>query len=226
MTTSVIIVGGGKVGTSLASLLLGKGHKVKVIEARQEEVLRLQKDLPPEVVMLGSGTDPNVLEAAGIHGTNVVAAVTGQDETNLVVTSLARFEFYVPHTVARVNNPKNAWMFTPIMGVDVALDQPDLMAHLIAEEMSLSEVMTLFKLRQRQYLLMEQKIQAPAMAIGKAVRDLDLPAECVLISVMRKGQIFIPRGETVLEAGDEVLAVVHAAQQDKLKALLGPMKPT
>ncbi|MBM4462077.1 MAG: TrkA family potassium uptake protein [Chloroflexi bacterium] len=224
MATSVIIVGGGKVGTSLASLLLGKGHKVKVIEAQQEEIPRLQKDLPPEVVVLGSGTDPNVLEAAGVRGTNVVAAVTGQDETNLVVTSLARFEFYVPRTVARVNNPKNAWMFTPIMGVDVALDQPDLMAHLIAEEMSLSEVMTLFKLRQRQYLLMEQRIQAPAMAIGKAVRDLDLPAECVLISVMRKGQVFTPRGETVLEAGDEVLAVVHATQQEKLKTLLGSAK--
>jgi trk system potassium uptake protein TrkA len=226
MTTNVIIVGGGKVGTSLASLLLGKGYKLKVIETRREEIPRLQRDLPPEVLVVGSGTDPTVLETAGIYRTNVVAAVTGQDETNLVVTSLARFEFYVPRTVARVNNPKNAWMFTPIMGVDVALDQTDLMARLIAEEMSLTEVMTLFKLRQGQYLLVEEKIQPTAIAIGKAVRDLDLPAECVLVSVIRKGRIFIPRSETVLEAGDEVLAVVHAEEQDKLKALLGPAKQT
>jgi trk system potassium uptake protein TrkA len=226
MTTSVIIVGGGKVGTSLASLLLGKGHKVKVIEARQEEIPRLQKQLAPEVVMLGSGTDPAVLEEAGIRRTNVVAAVTGQDETNLVVASLARLEFYVPRTVARVNNPKNAWMFTPIMGVDVALDQTDLMSRLIAGEMSLSEVMTLSKLRQGQYLLVEEKVQPAAMAIGKAVRGLDLPAECVLVCVMRKGQIFIPQAETMLESGDEVLAVVHASQRDKLKALLGSVKRT
>ena len=226
MATSVIIVGGGKVGTSLASLLLGEGHRIKVIEARREEIPRLQEHLPPEVVVLGSGTDPAVLEAAGIRRTDVVAAVTGQDETNLVVTSLARFEFHVPRTVARVNNPKNAWMFTPIMGVDVALDQSDLMSRFIAEEMSLSAVMTLFKLRQGQYLLVEEKIQPTAMTIGKAVRDLGLPAECVLVCVIRKGQIFIPEAETMLEPGDEVLAVVHASQRDKLKVLLGPMKQT
>ena len=89
-----------------------------------------------------------MLEAAGIRQANVVAAVTGADETNLVVTSLARFEFDVPRTIARVNNPKNAWLFTPEMGVDVALNQADLMAHLIAEEMSLGDMMTLLKLRQ------------------------------------------------------------------------------
>jgi trk system potassium uptake protein TrkA len=134
MAMKVIIVGGGKVGTSLALLLLEKGYNVKVIEAAREKISRLQQDLPADVVALGNGTDPVVLEAAGILGVNVVAATTGQDETNLVVTNLARFAFNVPRVVARVNNPKNAWMFTPMMGVDVAVNQADLMASLIAKE--------------------------------------------------------------------------------------------
>jgi trk system potassium uptake protein len=134
MAMKVIIVGGGKVGTSLALLLLEKGYAVKVIEAAREKISRLQQDLPADVVALGNGTDPVVLEAAGILGVDVVAATTGQDETNLVVTNLARFVFNVPRVVARVNNPKNAWMFTPMMGVDVAVNQADLMASLIAKE--------------------------------------------------------------------------------------------
>jgi trk system potassium uptake protein TrkA len=134
MAMKVIIVGGGKVGTSLALLLLEKGYAVKVIEAERERISRLQQDLPADVVALGNGTDPVVLEATGILGVDVVAATTGQDETNLVVTSLARFVFNVPRVVARVNNPKNAWMFTSVMGVDVAVNQADLMARLIAKE--------------------------------------------------------------------------------------------
>ena len=134
MAMKVIIVGGGKVGTSLALLLLEKGYTVKVIEAERERISRLQQDLPANIVVLGNGTDPAVLEATGILGMDVVAATTGQDETNLVVTNLARFAFNVPRVVARVNNPKNAWMFTPMMGVDVAVNQADLMASLIAKE--------------------------------------------------------------------------------------------
>ncbi|MGA9351829.1 MAG: TrkA family potassium uptake protein [Anaerolineae bacterium] len=217
----VIVVGGGKVGTYLASLLLGEGYRVRVIEERREEIPRLQHDLPTEVVVSGSGTDPNVLEAAGIRRADVVAAVTGADEINLVVTSLARFEFNVPRIIARVNNPKNAWMFTPEMGVDVALNQADLMARLIAEEMSLGDMMTLLKLRKGQYSLVEEKVDPTSVAVGKALRDLDLPAECVLAAIIRKGQLIIPRGGLVLQPADEVLAVVHASQLGQFAALLG-----
>lgn len=115
MTMSVILVGGGKVGTYLSAFLLTEGHRVQVIEVRREEIPELQAVLqhPQGGVALGSGTDPSVLEAAGICPTTVVAAVNGNDETNPVVTSLARFEFGVPRTIARVNNPKNAWMYNP-----------------------------------------------------------------------------------------------------------------
>ncbi len=132
---NVIIIGGGKVGTRVASLLLTAGHSVKVIENDPEKVVRLQRELNPEVVIQGNGSDPQTLEVAGVRNAHVLATVTGQDETNLVVTSLARFEFGVARTIARVNNPKNAWMFSEQMGVDVAISQADLVAHMILEEM-------------------------------------------------------------------------------------------
>ncbi|MBM4430716.1 MAG: TrkA family potassium uptake protein, partial [Chloroflexi bacterium] len=172
---SVLIVGGGKVGSHLTSLLLAEGYKVKIIEWRRETAERLRKELPPEVIVLGSGTDPNVMEAAGIRQAQVLAAVSGDDETNLVAAGLARFEFNVPRIIARVNNPKNAWLFTPAMGVDVFLNQADLMAHLIAEEMSLGDMMTLLKLRKGQFSLVEEKVHPTAIAVGKALRDLPLP---------------------------------------------------
>jgi len=221
MGMEVIVVGGGKVGTYLASLLLGEGYRVRVIEERREEIPRLQHDLPTEVVVSGSGTDPNVLEAAGIRRADVVAAVTGADETNLVVTSLARFEFNVPRIIARVNNPKNAWMFTPEMGVDVALNQADVMGHLIAEEMSLGDMMTLLKLRKGQYSLVEEKIDPAAPAVGKPVGVLSLPRACVLVALIRKGELIIPRADTVLQPSDEVLALVHLSARGQLSNLLG-----
>ncbi|GLI35061.1 potassium channel family protein [Desulforhabdus amnigena] len=220
----VIIVGGGKMGTHLASLLLAEKHQVKIIEANVREVRHLHEDLPTESVMSGSGTDPAVLEAAGIREANVVAAVTGRDEANLVVTSLARFEFGVPRTIARVKDPKNAWMFTSVMGVDVALSQADLMAHLIAEEMSLGNMITLLKLHKGQYSLVEEKVHPAAVAAGRRVEDLPFPAECILAAVIRDGRLIIPHGDTVLQASDEVLAVVHQSRMEELASILGEQR--
>ena len=216
----ILVVGGGKVGTYLASLLLAEGHQVTVIEGRKEEFFRLQENLPPNVHMKGNGTDPRVLEAAGVRQADVVAAVSRADETNLVITGLARFEFNVPRTIARVNNPRNAWLFTPEMGVDVALNQADLMAHLIAEEISLGDMITLLKLRRGQYSLVGYRVAPGAVAAGKSLKEIDLPNECVLTAIIRRGQLTIPRGETVLQVDDEVLALVHISQLDQLSSLL------
>src|SRR5512147_1235466 len=108
-----IIVGGGQVGVHLATLLLAEKHQIKIIDNRNERIAILEQSIPVGMLILGSGSDPNVLEAAGIHKANVVAAVTGSDETNLVVCSLARLEYRVPRVIARVNNPTNAWLYTP-----------------------------------------------------------------------------------------------------------------
>jgi trk system potassium uptake protein len=218
---NVIIVGGGKVGTHLASLLLAERHQVKVIEARVREVRHLHDDLPLGSVIPGSGTDPATLEAAGIRDADVMAAVTGTDETNLVATSLARFEFGVPRTIARVKDPRNGWMFTQVMGVDVAVNQAGLMAHLIAEEMSLGNMMTLLKLYKGEYSLVEEKVHPAATAAGGKVADLHFPTECILAGIIREGRLIIPHGDTVLHPGDEVLAVVHASRAAQLALILG-----
>jgi trk system potassium uptake protein TrkA len=220
----VIIVGGAKVGTYLAQLLSQEGHQVKVIEIREEEIERLNRELSPEIVVHGSGTDPNVLESSGIHNADVVAAVTGSDEVNLVVTTLAHFEFNVPRTIGRINNPKNAWLFTPLMGVDVALNQADLMARLIAEEMSLGDMLTLVKLRKGQFSIVETKIDPTSLVIDKQVNEITWPSQSVVVTVLRKGEMLIPHGELRLQAVDEVLAVVHADQVADLYALLGPTR--
>jgi trk/ktr system potassium uptake protein len=217
---NVMIVGGGKVGVYLASLLSAGGHQITVIEMRKVQISDLQKELPKDVIIHGSGTDPNVLESAGIYNAQVVAAVTGADEVNLVITSLARFEFHVPRTIARINNPKNAWMFTSDMGVDVALNQADLMGHLIAEEMSLGDMMTLLKLRKGQYSLVEEKVAPESVANGKAIRDLNLPERCVLVLVIRGGELMIPDGDTMLQPADQLLAVVATDHAKELADLL------
>jgi trk system potassium uptake protein len=221
MAMQVFIVGGGAVGTYLASLLRAGGHRVRVIEVRQEDIPRLHRDLSADVVVQGDGTDPTVLEAAGIRQAHVVAAVTGTDETNLVVTSLARFVFRVPRTIARIHTPTHAWMFTPAMGVDVALNQADLLAHLIAEEMSLGDMLTLLKLRRGQYALVEEQVHPTAPAAGQAIQALALPPACALTAIIRRGELLLPRADLVLQPGDDVLAIVHTSQEGQLQALLG-----
>ena len=219
---NVLIVGGGKAGAQLTRLLLDEGHQVRLIEYRPETAERLREELPAESVLTGDGSSPNVLEEAGIASTQVLAAVTGEDEANLVITTLARFEFQVPRTIARVNNPKNAWLFTPEMGVDVALNQADILARLIAEEMSMGDMMTLLKLRRGQYSLVEEKLPIDSKALDIPLKELDLPDTCVIAAIIRKGQVVTPHGNMVFEAGDEILAVVNNESKEALRDLLAP----
>ena len=216
----VIIVGGGKTGSHLAELLLAGGHTVRVIDRRPEVIEKLQAELPKEVVVRGDGADPKVLINVGIKSANVVAAVTGDDEDNLVVSTIAKLEFRIRRVIARVNNPKNAWLFTSEMGVDVAINQADLMAKLIAEEMSLGDMMTLVKLRRGEVSIVEEKIEEGAAAAGKPVRDVPLPSGCTLAAVIRKGEVILPRGDTLLEPNDEIVAVVRTDQEAELNRLL------
>jgi trk system potassium uptake protein TrkA len=218
----VIIVGGGNTGSYLAKLLIEGGHTVKVIEERTAVLEKMVEEIPTESILAGDGSSPQVLETAGVLKANVLAAVTGSDETNLVVTSLARFEFNVPRVIARLNNPKNAWLFTPEMGVDVALNQADILARLVAEEMSLGDMMTLLKLRKGEYSLIEEKVHPLSLSVNKKISDIHFPEECVLVAIIRKNKLFIPHGDTVFQPADEVLALVHASELEQLAILLGP----
>jgi trk system potassium uptake protein TrkA len=217
----VIIAGGGRTGSHLASLLLAQGHEVRLIEHRLDTLVGLHRELPTEVVFEGDPTDPNTLLAAGIERAGVLAAVTNSDEDNLVITSLARNRFNVRRTIGRVNSPRNSWLFTPEFGVDVSLNQADVMAKLIEEEMSLGDMMTLLKLRRGNYSLVEEKIYQGAQAVGRAIKDLPLTEHSIISGILRHGEMILPRGTTVLEAGDEVLALVDDEGRERLARLLG-----
>jgi len=216
----VIIVGGGQVGAYLASLLIERGHEIKIIEERDAKIPVLKRDLPEDCVVHGNGAEPKVLEAAGIRNADVVAAVTGADETNLVVATLSRLEYGVRRVVGRVNNPKNAWLFNGTMGVDVALNQADLMARLVAEEMTLGDMMTLLKLHGGQYSLVERVVDPASKVVEKTVREIKLPAECVLVAILRDSRLLIPRGDTILLGDDKVVAITHTSQLQNLADLL------
>jgi len=217
----VMIVGGGNTGSQLAKFLLDEGHTVRVIDERPAVLEKLSTEIPQELIISGDGSSPTVLEKAGVQRAQVLAAVTGSDETNLVITSLGKFEFNVPRVIARINNSKNAWLFTPEMGVDVALNQAEILAKLTVEEMSIGDMMTMLKIRRGKYSLVEEKIAPTAAARGKALKDLALPNNCVISGIIRHGEMIMPRGTTILEAGDEILALVDDAARGQLAILLG-----
>ena len=217
----VIVVGGGNTGSQLAKFLIEAGHTVRVIDERPGILEKLTKELPEGIILDGDGSSPTVLERAEIHKAQVLAAVTGSDETNLVITSLGKFEFNVPRVIARINNSKNAWLFTPEMGVDVSLNQAEILARLSAEEMSLGDMMTMLKIRRGQYSIVEEKIFPGSKAVGAAIKDLGLPDNCIISGILRDGKMILPRGTTMLEAGDEVLAMVDDNARQVLARLLG-----
>jgi trk system potassium uptake protein TrkA len=216
----VIVVGGGNTGSQLAKFLLDAGHNVRVIDERPVVLEKLAAELPQDVIINGDGSSPTVLEKAGIEKAQVLAAVTGSDETNLVVTSLGKFEFNVSRVIARINNSKNAWLFTPEMGVDVSLNQAEILSKLTAEEMSIGDMMTMLKIRRGKYSLVEEKIAPNAPAIGKVLKDLPLPGNCVISGILRHGEMVMPRGVTILEEGDEILALVDDSSREQLAKLL------
>ncbi len=215
----VVIAGAGRVGAQLAKLLLAQGYDIRLIDDRKEVLARVHRELPTEVIFQGDPIDPALLEKVGIQRANVLAACTASDEVNLSLCYFIREKYNVPRTIARVNNPRNSWLFDSTFRVDVALNQADILARLIEEEMSMGDMMTLIKLRRGNYSLVEEKIPAGAKAIGVAIKDLGLSEHCVIAGIIRKGEVMIPRGITVFEAGDEVLAVTDSDGADELAKL-------
>jgi trk system potassium uptake protein len=203
----VVIAGGGRTGAQLANLLISQDHGVRVIENRKDVLERIHRELPTESIIQGDALEMHVLEQAGIQRADALAACTTQDEMNLTLCYVSRTRYNVPRTIARVNNPRDAWLFDEKFHVDVAVNQADILASLIQEEMSLGDMITLLKLRRGNYSLVEEKIPEGARAIGMEIKDLDLPVHCVIAAIIRKGEVMIPRGITMFEAGDEVLAV-------------------
>ena len=218
----VVIAGGGRTGAQLAQALIKQDHEVHIVDDRKEVLARIHRELPTESIFEGDPIEPSVLERAGIREADVMAACTTSDATNLVLCYLARTQYQVRRTIARVNNPKDAWMFDETFHVDVALDQAAILSHLIEEEMSMGDMMTLLKLRRGNYSVVEEKIVEGAPAIGVPIKDLGLPDHCVIAAIIRKGEVLIPRGTASFEAGDEVLAVTDADGARLLAKALAP----
>jgi trk system potassium uptake protein TrkA len=218
----VIVAGGGRTGAQLSTLLLSEGYKVRLVEDRPTVLAHLHKELPTEIIYEGSPVNPDILEQAGIKQANVIAACTADDATNLSLCFIAREMFNIPRTIARVNNPRNAWLFNENFNVDVALNSANVLASLIREEMSMGDMMTLLKLRRGKYSLVEEKVPAGAKAIGVPLKDMGLPKECVIAAVIRKGKITLPHGDFTFRQDDEVLAITDPLAAQQLSALLTP----
>lgn len=217
----VVIVGGGQVGTYLASLLLSNNHEIRLIEHREKNYNKLMKELPGDILINGNPSDPVILEKAGIETADVVAAVSDADEINLVVSTLAKMEFGVPRVIARVNNPKNAWLYNSGMGVDIPVNQADLISHLVAEEMDLEEMFTIMKIKKGDYSIVQMKVASDATAVNKMLKDLTIPKKTVLIAITRDDSTIIPKGDTQIFAGDEVLALTDEDSRKELVTIFG-----
>jgi trk system potassium uptake protein TrkA len=216
---NVLIVGGEATGAQLAALLLDQKIDVCLVENRREILAQLHQELPTEVIYEDNPMDLQVLENAGIRDVNVMVACTSSDANNVALCYLARQLYQVPRTIGRINNPRHAWMFTEEMHIDVALNESSILAHLIEEEMTLGDMMTLLKLRRGRYSLVEVVLPDGARAAGQQIKEIPLPENSIIAAIFRKGETIVPRGVTVLEVGDEVLAVTDAAGQAKLAEL-------
>lgn len=216
----IIIVGGGKTGSYLASILKGDGSSVVVVDNRRKVAEKFQASLPDQRVIVGNGTSPEVLERAGVMSADVVIAATGSDEVNLVVSTLAKVEYQVPRVVARVNNPKNSWMFNESMGVDVGINQADLIARSVQEGLDMEDVFTIMRLGKDDHALVQVEVRPGSGAVGRRVSDLSLPDQTVIIAIDRAGDIIVPNGDTGLCEGDNVLALTSEGARQELRRAL------
>jgi trk system potassium uptake protein TrkA len=215
----VMIIGGEPTGSQLASRLLEQKHQVCVVEHRREVLTQLHLELPTEAIYEDKATDLKVLEDAGIRNADVLVACTSNDTDNLVLCYLAHTLFHVPRTIGRINNPHHAWLFNEKLHVNIALNESAVLANLIGEEMSLGDMITLLKLRRGQYSVVEVIIPPGVKVVGTSIKDLPLPKECVIVAIIRRGEMIMPRGPTVMEVGDEVLVVAEKAGAEQVAAL-------
>jgi trk system potassium uptake protein len=214
-----VIVGAGTVGAFVASSLTAEGHAVLLVE-KEKAALR---ELPPaltSVAIEGDATEPSVLEAAGVRRADLVLAATGADEDNLVVCFLAKHEYGVARTVARVNDPTNTWMYGKDMGVDVAISQAHIMSHLIQAEVEVGQLIPLLALQEGEVALVEETIASASAVVGKTIGTLKLPSGAVPVAVVRGKRVHVPTAEVILQAGDRLVALARADQEQAVSAAL------
>jgi trk system potassium uptake protein TrkA len=215
----VAIVGGGKVGRFVARDLVTQGHTIQMLENDDALIGRHRDSVPAEWVR-GDACEVATLEAAKLEEADVLIAATGDDKVNLVVSLLAKQEFAVPRVIARVNHPKNEWLFTDSWGVDRAVSGAHLLVGLVEEAVSVGALVQLLSLEGGQAQLVEVTLASGATAVGQLLGELDFPREASVVAVVRSGHVMVPHGDIVLEGGDEVLVLIVGEVRDELTRLL------
>jgi len=214
----VAIAGAGAVGKSIAAELLDNGHEVLLIDKNPRAI---QVDSVPRAEwLLADACEIASLDDAGLERCNVVICATGDDKVNLVVSLLAKTEYGVPRVVARVNDPKNEWLFNESWGIDVAVSTPRLLSALVEEAVSVGDLVRLMTFRQSDANLVELTMPADAPLSGQRVGDIDWPLDTALVAILREGRVIVPHDDDPLEAGDELLFVTNEDVEDQLGELL------
>ena len=218
----VAIAGAGNVGTSIAKDLGANGHDVLLIEKDPELVERLRSQFDVNLVNADACEVSSLVEA-GMADVDVAVAATGDDEDNLVISLLSKQEFAVPRVVARVNNPNNQWLFNESWGVDVSVSTPQLITAVVEEAVSVGSLVRLLQFEGGTANLVEVTLADGSPADGIRVSDLGMPRDATVVAVVRQDRLVVPRGDTVLDIGDEVLVLVIGEAESAVRRLLvGP----
>jgi trk system potassium uptake protein len=216
----VAVAGAGKVGTFIACQLCEAGHDVSVYEQDRGLADRLRRMHPAIRWEDGDACEVSFLERAGLGTVDVLVAATGDDEDNLVVSLLAKQEFAVPRVVARVNHPKNEWLFNETWGVDVSVSTPHLLTSLVEEAVSVGSLVRLLQFEGGEARLVEVTLAAGSPAAGQSLLELSMPREATVVAVLRDRHLVVPRGDTVLQRLDEVIVLVTPNSEDQVRRLL------
>ncbi|MBU6201714.1 MAG: TrkA family potassium uptake protein [Acidobacteria bacterium] len=216
----VVVAGGGSVGRFTAEQLVRAGHEVTIIDNDAAVVGEYDKGGTAVRWVAGDACDVAVLASAGVPGADVVASVTGDDEDNLVVSLLAKQEFGVPRVVARVNNPNNHWMFNDMWGVDVSVSTPHLITALVQEAVTVGSFVRLMQLKAGRAELVEVTLVETSPACDRALADLGFPRSATVVAIVRGDRVMVPRSDTVLRAGDEVMALITEDAEAEVSRIL------
>jgi len=217
MPMYVIIIGGGKVGYHLTKTLVQEGHEVVLIEKDRKSADYLSEQLG-DLVMLGDGCEVRTMAEAGMGRANVVVAVTGDDEDNLVICQMAKRKFGVPRTLARVNDPRNEALFQEL-GIDQTVSSTRVIFNLLEQQIESGQVFPLAALKKGEIEVVEADINSNSPIVGKKIGELDLPPNALIISVIRDGHASIPHADTRLREGDSVIAMIKADRERELRAV-------
>ncbi len=216
----VAIAGAGKVARSIARELLVNGHEVQLIDRDPTKAGALSSTGDVLNVLIGDACEISVLDAAELGSCQVLVAATGDDKVNLVVSLLAKTEYGVPRVVARVNHPKNEWMFDEAWGVDVAVSTPRMLSALVEEAVSIGDLVRLFTFRQGDANLVEMTLAPSSRVVGSRVGDLSWPVDTALVAILRGSRVITPSADDTLEAGDELMFVANEAQEPALASIV------